>query len=197
MNRIQVFSAERIKIYFRHHPDLAWALLSFVFLFAMLFLVRWSESSVYDDFDVDETIEMIELRLSEPKQIAEIVESTELAESDIKEVVEDKPLSFGQESSDFNDLDNSSTPPRPLFSRTPPYPDTMRKAGVEGVVAVELGIDENGNVVYGKIVRSLGRDFDVAVIQWAKRIRFYPAKDCDRRPMKCRILLPVRFKLEG
>lgn len=197
MNRISAFSSDRIKIYFRHHPDMGWAVVSLVFLFSMLFIVRWSESSDADNFDVDETMEMVELRLSEPKQIAEIVEGSESSEPDIENMVEDKPLSFGSNSPDFNDLENSSTPPRPLFSRTPPYPDSMRKAGIEGVVAVELGINENGDVVYGKIVRSLGRDFDVAVIEWAKKIRFYPAKNCDRVPMKCRILLPVRFKLEG
>lgn len=197
MNRISVFPSERIKLYFRHHPDTGWALISFIFLLSMLFIVHWSESSDIDEFNVEETMEMVELRLSEPKQIAEIVENSESSESKIEELTENKPLTFGSDSPDFNDLDNSSTPPRPLFSKTPPYPDSMRKAGVEGVVAVELGINECGDVVYGKIVRSLGKDFDIAVIVWAKRIRFYPAKNSSREAMKCRILLPVRFKLEG
>ena len=191
------FSSERIQVYFRHHPDLAWAFASLIFLCSMLFIVHWSESSGIDEFDVDETMEMVELRLSEPKQIAEIVEGTGSSELKIEELTEEKPLNFGSYSPDFNDPDNSSTPPRPLFTRTPPYPDSMRKAGVEGVVAVELGINENGDVVYGRIVRSLGKDFDAAVICWAKKIRFYPAKNRNREPIKCRILLPVRFKLEG
>ena len=197
MNRVSVFPSEKIKIYFRHHPDMGWALLSLLFLLSMLFIVHWGESSDIDEFNVEETMEMVELRLSEPKQIAEIVESSESSESKIEELTEDKPLAFGSDSPDFNELDNQSTPPRPLFSRTPPYPDSMRKAGIEGVVAIELGINENGDVVYGKIARSLGKDFDMAVIDWAKRIRFYPAKNSSREPVKCRILLPVRFKLEG
>jgi len=176
---------------------MGWALLSLLFLLSMLFIVHWGESSDIDEFNVEETMEMVELRLSEPKQIAEIVESSESSESKIEELTEDKPLTFGSDSPDFNELDNQSTPPRPLFSRTPPYPDSMRKAGIEGVVAIELGINENGDVVYGKIARSLGKDFDMAVIDWAKRIRFYPAKNSSREPVKCRILLPVRFKLEG
>ncbi len=197
MNKISAFSSARIKIYFRHHPDMGWAFVSFIILFVMLFAVHWSESTEMDEFDVDETIEMVELRMSEPKQAAEILENNETSETEIEEQNKDKPLSFGSDSPDFNDLDNLSTPPRPLFSRTPPYPDSMRKAGIEGVVAIELGINENGDVVYGKIVRSLGKDFDLAVISWAKKLRFYPAKNRDRCPMKCRILLPVRFKLEG
>jgi len=197
MNRISVFPSEHIKVYFRHHPDMGWAFISFLILLSLLFIVHWSESSGIDEFNVEETMEMVELRLSEPKQIPEIVESSESSESKIEELTEDKPLTFGSDSPDFNELDSKSTPPRPLFSRTPPYPDSMRKAGIEGVVAIELGINERGDVVYGKIARSLGKDFDMAVIEWAKRIRFYPAKSCGREPMKCRILLPVRFKLEG
>ena len=83
-----------------------------------------------------------------------------------------------------------------MFSRLPRYPDSMRKAGVEGVVVIELGIDESGTVVFGRIVRSLGREFDAAVIDWARGIRFRPALTKDRVPMRCRIRLPVRFRLE-
>lgn len=189
--------AEKIRIYFRHHPDMGWGIISFVFLLLILVTVRWSGSVNPDDFTVEETMEMVELRMSEPLQEPAVEVSTDVTETVIKEKPEEKPLSFGSATSDFNDLDNSNIPPRPLFTRTPPYPDSMRKAGIEGVVAIELGINEKGDVVYGKIVRSLGRDFDAAVIDWAKRIRFYPAKNSSREPMKCRILLPVRFKLEG
>ena len=84
-----------------------------------------------------------------------------------------------------------------MFSRLPRYPDSMRKAGVEGVVVIELGIDESGTVVFGRIVRSLGREFDAAVIDWARGIAFRPALTKDRVPMRCRIRLPVRFKLDS
>jgi hypothetical protein len=64
----------------------------------MLFIVHWSESSDIDEFNVEETMEMVELRLSEPKQIADIVESSESSESKIEELTEDKPLTFGSDS---------------------------------------------------------------------------------------------------
>jgi hypothetical protein len=37
-----------------------------------------------------------------------------------------------------------------------------------GGVVIELGIDESGTVVFGGLVRSLGREFDAAVIDWAR-----------------------------
>jgi TonB family protein len=186
---------KKMSLYFRYHPDMGWSLVSFIFLLSMLFVVHWSESSDNSDFNVNETIEMVELRLSEPKQAFEIQESSE--SSDTEQTIEEKPLSFGSDSAEFNDLDNSAIPPRPLFSRTPRYPDSMRKAGIEGVVVIELGINESGEVLYGKITKSLGKEFDIVVLEWAGRIKFYPAKTSDRNPMKCRIRLPIRFKLEG
>jgi TonB family protein len=187
----------KLKIYFRHRPHMGWSIVSFIFLFSMLFVVRWSESSDSMDFNIDETMEMVELRLSGPAQFQDIQESTDSTESLIEEKIEDKPLTFGSDSDEFNDLENSALPPRALFSKTPKYPDSMRKAGVEGVVVIELGINETGEVLYGKIIKSLGKEFDIVVIEWAKKIKFYPAKTKERIPMKCRINLPIRFKLEG
>lgn len=195
MKKIISSRINKMSIYFRHHPDMGWSIVSFIFLLSMLFVVHWSESSDNPDFDINETIEMVELRLSEPKQASDIQESSE--SSDTEQTIEEKPLSFGSDSTEFNNIENSAIPPRPLFSRTPRYPDSMRKAGIEGVVTIELGIDESGEVLYGKIIKSLGKEFDIAVIEWAKRIKFYPAKTREKLPMKCRICLPIRFKLEG
>ncbi len=187
----------KTKIYFRHRPHMGWSIVSFIILFSMLFVVHWRESSDAIDFNIDETMEMVELRLSGPAHLQEIQESSDSSESLIEEKIEEKPLTFGTDSDEFNDLENSSVPPRPLFSKTPRYPDSMRKAGVEGVVVIELGINETGEVLYGKIAKSLGKEFDIVVLEWAKTIKFYPAKTRERIPMKCRIRLPIRFKLEG
>ncbi|PKL16600.1 MAG: hypothetical protein CVV49_15395 [Spirochaetae bacterium HGW-Spirochaetae-5] len=187
----------KTRTYFRHRPHMGWSILSFIILFSMLFVIRWSESSDNVDFNIDETMEMVELRLSGPVHLPEIQESSDSTESLIEEKIEDKPLTFGTDSDEFSDLENSSVPPMPLFSKTPRYPDSMRKAGIEGVVVIELGISESGDVLYGKIVKSLGKEFDIVVVEWAKNIKFYPAKTEERVPMKCRINLPIRFKLEG
>ena len=182
--------------YIKLRPHLGWSVFSFFFLLFMLLIVRWSGSSATPYITVNETMEMLELRMAEQQSISEIEESDE-AEPVVEDIPEEKPLCFGVDSPEYNDLGDTATPPKPLFSRLPRYPDSMRKAGVEGVVAIELGISENGEVLYGKIVKSLGMDFDIVVIEWAKGIKFYPARTKERIPMKCRIILPVRFKLEG
>ncbi len=185
----------RLVRYVRLRPPLMWSLVSFAVLFALLFAVRWSESFDAKDFASFEAFEMVEIRLSRLETQADITLSDSAALA--PEVPEEKPASFGSEDGSFEALADSALPPRPVFSRLPRYPESMRKAGVEGVVVVELGIDESGTVVFGRIVRPLGREFDAAVIEWARRISFRPALTKERVPMRCRIRLPIRFKLDS
>ncbi len=187
---------EKLRIYFHHHPELGWSILSLVLLLILIMTVRFNAPCNVADFDVDETIEMIEMRFAIPEQMGDL-EVSDAVDPAVKQDTERMPIGFGTDSVDFNEIDSLSNPPRPIFTRTPPYPESMRRAGIEGIVVIELGINERGEVVYGKIVKSLGKDFDYAVVEWAKNIKFYPAKTEARVPMKCRINLPVRFKLEG
>lgn len=180
--------------YVRLRPPLMWSLVSFAVLFGMLFAVRWSESFEARDFASFEDFEMVELRLSRMQTQADIALS-DAAVPDVK-LPEEKPQEFGSEDGSYEALSDTALPPRPVFSQLPRYPDSMRKAGVEGVVVIELGIDESGTVIFGRIVKSLGREFDSAVIDWARGIRFRPALTKERVPMRCRIRLPVRFKLD-
>ena len=184
----------RIVRYVRLRPPLLWSLVSFAVLFAMLFAVRWRETFETRDFAAFEAFEMVELRLSRMETQADIAVS-DAAAPEVR-LPEERPQEFGSEDGSYEALSDTALPPRPVFSRLPRYPDSMRKAGVEGVVVIELGIDESGTVVFGRIVRSLGREFDAAVIDWARGIRFRPALTKDRVPMRCRIRLPVRFRLE-
>jgi len=186
--------SHRMARYLRLRPPLLWSLVSFAFLFGMLFVVRWSESFDAKDFASFEAFEMVELRLSRLETQADIALSDALAPE--MKLPEDKPREFGSEDGSFEALSDSALPPRPVFSRLPRYPESMRKAGVEGVVVIELGIDESGTVVFGRVVKSLGREFDAAVIDWAQNIRFRPALRKERVPMRCRIRLPIRFKLD-
>ncbi len=184
----------RIARYVRLRPPLWWSLVSFVLLLAMLFVVRWSESFDAKDFASFEAFEMVELRLSRLETQADIAVSDALAPE--MKLPEERPQEFGSEDGSFGALSDTALPPRPVFSRLPRYPESMRKAGVEGVVVIELGIDESGTVVFGRVVKSLGREFDAAVIDWARGIRFRPALTKERVPMRCRIRLPIRFRLE-
>ncbi|HSV96958.1 MAG TPA: TonB family protein [Spirochaetota bacterium] len=54
-----------------------------------------------------------------------------------------------------------------------------------------------GTVLFGSVVKSPGREFDAAAIACARGISFRPALAKDRVPMRRRIRLPVRFRLDS
>lgn len=192
----QVVLYARIIRYFKLRPAFKWSVVSFIILLVLLFIIRWNTSIPLEDLVSFDQFEMVELRLPKAVTQPDINISDEVAEETVEEFEEkEKPLQFGDESGEFSDIFNTSFPPRPIYDFLPAYPQSMRKAGIEGVVVIELGIDKNGNLLYGRIIRSLGKEFDAAVIRWARQLRFYPALDKDKKPIRCRIRLPIRFKL--
>jgi TonB family protein len=86
-------------------------------------------------------------------------------------------------------------PPELIKQVMPVYPDMAREAEQEGVVQVQIGIDEFGNVVEAKILSSVpGLDQAAldAVYQW----KFRPAKQRDIA-VPVQIAVPIRFELRG
>ena len=76
------------------------------------------------------------------------------------------------------------------------YPEIARKAGVEGRVYVNVLIDEKGNVVNTKILKSLGNNgCDEAAVAAIKAVKWKPAKQRDK-PVKVWVGIPVVFKLK-
>jgi protein TonB len=77
----------------------------------------------------------------------------------------------------------------------PEYPDTARRAGVEGLVAVCVVIDETGTVIAAEIAASDAPILNEASLQAANRHRFKPAYQHDA-PVKAKIGLRFRFLLD-
>ncbi len=92
-------------------------------------------------------------------------------------------------------------PPNPIggfaaIQKNLQYPEIARKAGVEGRVVVNVLIDEKGNVVDTKILKSLGNNgCDEAAIAAIKSVKWKPAKQRDK-PVKVRVGIPVVFMLQ-
>jgi len=76
----------------------------------------------------------------------------------------------------------------------PIYPDKEKKSGIEGVVILEIKIDEKGNVFDVTIIKSAGKNFDKAAVASIKKTVFYPGKiKGEAVPVKIRV--PIRFRL--
>lgn len=64
----------------------------------------------------------------------------------------------------------------------------------EGIVALELHIDEHGNLIEEKIVKKAGYGFDKAALKAVQQSTYFPAKR-NGQPVDSRARLNIRFEL--
>lgn len=88
------------------------------------------------------------------------------------------------------------SPPVKIKDVYPKYPELARKARIEGIVILEAIIDENGNVVKARILRSPGKafGFDDAALEAVKQWKFKPGLQ-NGVPVPVIYALTVQFKL--
>jgi len=87
------------------------------------------------------------------------------------------------------------TPPQVIRQVPPEYPELAKMSELEGVVMVQIGVDEFGNVQEANVlqgIEGLNEAAIEAVMQW----KFTPAKQRDV-PVPVRIVVPIRFVLRG
>ncbi len=192
----------RIINYFRLRPETLWVGISFVCILAAVRFVQWTEKPKQDDFVDLRRFEMVEIEIPTPKTSVPEIVTEEEAEEDI---VEEKPKEEKKKKDDFSFGDNSgqydisalaATPPKPKIKMNISYPKSMRKAGVEGTVVVEIGVSEKGEIVYGRIIKKVHPVLDKLVITMVRGMSFYPAMDGTGKAFACKIFMPIRFKLE-
>ena len=75
----------------------------------------------------------------------------------------------------------------------PKYTLEARQAEIEGVVRVEVQVDETGHVISARVVSGLGYGLDDAALTAAKASTFEPASRCGK-PVIGTIVLPFRFQ---
>ncbi|NNF07458.1 MAG: energy transducer TonB [Candidatus Eisenbacteria bacterium] len=129
-----------------------------------------TEMEISDDVDADDTIPETDFNPFAPPEIPEETATT----------------------TSFYAFDS---PPKPIKTAAPEYPELARAAGAEGVVHVEVTIDESGRVVAARVVRSdtiksLEEAARKAALDWL----FTPAKQRDT-PVKAKIVIPFEFNL--
>lgn len=79
--------------------------------------------------------------------------------------------------------------------RMPVYPAAARKNGLEGMVVVDVVIDPSGAVRDARVLHARPEDFSVAALEWAKSLRFEPARQAGK-PVEVLYTLTVRFALD-
>jgi len=92
-------------------------------------------------------------------------------------------------------VDEYDTEPKIVHQTPPKYPRGARGAGVQGEVALLVGVDASGNVIEATVARgvpALNGSALAAVRNW----RFSPATR-NGKPVAVRIPVPIRFTLTG
>ena len=74
------------------------------------------------------------------------------------------------------------------------YPALARQAGLEGMVVVNVIIDESGMPESARIARSVAEVLDKAAIEAVMKQRFEPGRQRGR-PVRVEMAIPVRFQL--
>ena len=75
----------------------------------------------------------------------------------------------------------------------PKYTMQARQAEIEGVVRVEVTVDETGHVLAARVLNALGYGLDESAITAAKATTFEPATRCGK-PVVGTTILPFRFE---
>lgn len=87
-----------------------------------------------------------------------------------------------------------ATKPKLDAQTQPAYTAEGRQANVEGVVKLELTIDENGRVVNVRVIKGLGFGLDEAAVAAAKQWTFKPAMRCGKA-VSAVVKPGIRFQL--
>ena len=78
----------------------------------------------------------------------------------------------------------------------PRYPESARRAGVQGTTLLKLRVLENGRVGEVLVEQSAGhRDLDNAAAEAVKGWRFEPAR-IGKEPIAVWVILQVKFELQ-
>jgi protein TonB len=91
--------------------------------------------------------------------------------------------------------EEGSEPPVPVRTVSPDYPEDLRRAGIAGVVTVSCTIDEKGNVVDAKVVKSSNPEFATPALNALSRWKFKPAKKAGN-PVPIKVSFPIQFKMD-
>ncbi len=88
------------------------------------------------------------------------------------------------------------TPPVPVRTPPPQYPNSLRRDGVTGIVTVAIVVDDKGAVVSAAINKSSNPEFDAPSLDAVKKWKFKPATK-DNQAVAAKVIVPLHFTSES
>ena len=85
--------------------------------------------------------------------------------------------------------------PVPIKTPPPKYPESLKREGVSGVVAVVIVIDEKGVIMSSSVSKASHPDFERPTLDAVKQWKFKPAKK-EGAAVKVRVTVPLRFSMD-
>jgi len=103
---------------------------------------------------------------------------------------------FGLSVSDVKDaVSKVDEAPVPIRTVSPRYPAELRQASVQGLVAVQLVVDETGNVIASEVVKATRDEFRQPSLEAVQAWKFKPAT-VGGKPVKVRLTVPLKFTID-
>jgi TonB family protein len=99
--------------------------------------------------------------------------------------------SLQPEAYDIAQLDH---PPVAVFRKSPFYPFALRRAGITGEVTVDFVVNDRGEVVNPRAIRSSNPGFESAAVQAVSHWKFRPGQK-GGRPVNTHMQVPIVFDL--
>ncbi len=85
--------------------------------------------------------------------------------------------------------------PVPIRTVTPRYPRELQEAHIQGLVSVQLVVDETGNVIASNVVKASRDEFRQPSLEAVQAWKFKPATVAGK-PVKVRLTIPLKFTSE-
>lgn len=104
---------------------------------------------------------------------------------------------FAQSVADVPDVVTKfDTPPRPVKTKPPQYPQRMRAEGVSGVVVVTMVIDDGGKVIACQVAKTSNDAFNDPALEAVRTWVFEPAKVAGKA-VRAKVSIPLKFEVEA
>ena len=127
--------------------------------------------------------------LAPPRGNAEVKPASLKSEGDISSTVT-SPDRF----KDVPQVGPGTTPPHAIRAPDPDYPDSARRAKIQGTVVVRCVVGSDGRVQDARIETSLSKDLDASALTAVRQWQFDPATK-DGKPVTVWVKVEVSFHL--